>query len=609
MKNKAVRIIISALLCAVTALSLPVCAVCASTSKYPLIYVAGVEESVLYKNPNKANATVKFGVNSTSFISSCTNIAAALLLNESGAPGVVTKEINNIFADIKCNEKGYSADSTVGTYSYTLPLSEYQDDEINTDTLRAIIKNSNGKLTEKNVFVFTCDWRLSPLDTAVKLKKYVDSVLSYTNAKKVNLLCGGFGGTVGASYLYKYPIYAANRVNSVTFVDCPLWGNANIGDLMSGQLYQTVGDAHSLADLVDKIGGTTRGTAFLNYCDQDPDGFFTDIAEAFLGSGTTSTIIQYGIKLIIGEVSSAENLDRKLGKSYNDFLVSNQESIYDSVLTEALKNMPGLWAMVPEEYFDDAIDFMFGTEIINSTLYDKITSYRKNVMNNIDSVLSNAKVLGIKTNVVVNYGIQNIPLTCSLESESDSMLTTRHASAGATTVECGQGWEGCSNCTNKYHNHIVYDKSGDAVIDASSCALPENTWFIDGLAHLDFSCDTAATFLNWLINSKTQRTVWDNSNYTQFMSYTKSSKSISATATDTSTVTAYTYGDFNFDGKVTAVDSRAVLRYAIGLDTNSSKYRIAVGDVDGNGYIDTLDARLILRYALNKINIFPAEEN
>ena len=52
-------------------------------------------------------------------------------------------------------------------------------------------------------------------------------------------------------------------------------------------------------------------------------------------------------------------------------------------------------------------------------------------------------------------------------------------------------------------------------------------------------------------------------------------------------------GDVNYDGKVNAIDARAVLRYSAKLD--KTELDIFRADADGNGRINASDARLILR--------------
>ena len=56
-------------------------------------------------------------------------------------------------------------------------------------------------------------------------------------------------------------------------------------------------------------------------------------------------------------------------------------------------------------------------------------------------------------------------------------------------------------------------------------------------------------------------------------------------------------GDLNFDGKVTAADSRLALRAAVGLEKLTPAQMLA-GDVDGDGKITAADHRKILRWSV-----------
>ena len=57
-------------------------------------------------------------------------------------------------------------------------------------------------------------------------------------------------------------------------------------------------------------------------------------------------------------------------------------------------------------------------------------------------------------------------------------------------------------------------------------------------------------------------------------------------------------GDLDFDGKVTAADSRLALRFSVNLD-NPTALQSKVGDIDKNGKIDSYDARTILLKAVS----------
>lgn len=65
-------------------------------------------------------------------------------------------------------------------------------------------------------------------------------------------------------------------------------------------------------------------------------------------------------------------------------------------------------------------------------------------------------------------------------------------------------------------------------------------------------------------------------------------------------------GDLNFNGTVSAEDSRTALRIASRLE-NANEYHYFVSDADGNGTVTASDAKLILKYASRQIAQFPGD--
>ena len=57
-------------------------------------------------------------------------------------------------------------------------------------------------------------------------------------------------------------------------------------------------------------------------------------------------------------------------------------------------------------------------------------------------------------------------------------------------------------------------------------------------------------------------------------------------------------GDLDFDGKLTAADSRLALRFSVSLD-NPTSLQLKVGDINKNGKIDSADSREILLKAVS----------
>ena len=62
-------------------------------------------------------------------------------------------------------------------------------------------------------------------------------------------------------------------------------------------------------------------------------------------------------------------------------------------------------------------------------------------------------------------------------------------------------------------------------------------------------------------------------------------------------------GDANDDGRITAADTAAVLRYVVGL-ASLDELGMRNADVDGDGELTAEDAVMILRYVVNQVDAF-----
>lgn len=112
--------------------------------------------------------------------------------------------------------------------------------------------------------------------------------------------------------------------------------------------------------------------------------------------------------------------------------------------------------------------------------------------------------------VIANYGQMGIPLTSKANNQTDSLIDTKYASGGATTAKYGKKL----SAKGKY-------VSGDKAINAKTCILPDNTWFIRNLGHVDFMYGTHATiFLANLATGKVKcnlKAVQKKYKYNQFV--------------------------------------------------------------------------------------------
>lgn len=602
MKNNILKKIICCVLCAVMVLSMPLAAIAAEVNATPVIYVGGISDNVLYKNPNKNGSEVVFDINSSAFIGSVTKILAGFLLGDSKQTAtVVSAGIKEIMEPILCAPTGASLDSNVGVWYYAKPISEYKADSVYSENIKAVAAASSMYISEDKIFFFSYDWRLDAFDNAEYLYDFIDHVKAMTNSKKVSLLAVGAGGTVVNTYLHEHEEHAKGSVASIVFFNCSLLGNALIGDFMKGRVARLASDEDNFFDNIPNITGEHRGNSFMDFVSEDSLSLISNISGNLLGEGSLSNLIGSLFWEVFEMIAKGEDLHKKIGQGYNNFaLSSSADAIYNDFLKEYLRNMPGLWALVPQDSYQDAVEFLFeeGT-FENEVLADKVIEYR-DVLADTPVTLNTAKNNGINVNVVAGYGLQILPVTISLDNDSDSIESTKYASAGAVTTDNSTESGHFSYCLNSKHNH----KSPAEDIDASYCALPESTWFINKLPHGDMTNSSVAEFVVWLLFGFSQRTVRENAAYPQFLKYNKYGTLKAATSIDDD---EFFTGDVDGDGTIKAADARLALRISVGLE-NATKEMKLLADVDGDGTVKAADARLILRYSVGLENTFPVNK-
>ena len=596
---------VALLLCLAMLAALPLSAAAVTVSSTPIIYIADLEDIGLYEYPDTLQQKLVFSPKSSDFRSACVKIFSSVLTSsDNGVSGTVPgvlNGINSILNPIACNAYGKSKNPAVGPLEYNLPLSQYPGDEINTPVITAIADAVSSSVAKNRFYVFLYDWRLDPTENGTKLRQFVDRVTTASNAASVSLIGAGYGGVIANAYLYQHRTHAAQHVYSCVLLDAPLMGNALIGDLMKGKLVKKAADNTGISSNFQTISGQERGDALLRYVQDDPNNYISALTQSILGSSLGGQILGVFAKYLLIEIIQSEGSDAKIAKSYNDFVLLAGDTVYDEALRDYLRNMPGLWALIPTKDYNAALEFLYGNEIVEYELAKRIANARA-VTDHTADTLKYARADGIKMYVIANYGRQILPGTISINDLSDGIESTKYASAGAITKECGPEWTVQINCTKADHNHRAPDND----IEASTCALPENTWFIKDLKHMDFQYQTTAELIAWMVTSPTQHNVWETEEYPQYLLYSKSHKTISPYSSNAGVAaTDYILGDTDLDGAVTSADARTVLRYSVQLETPTKIMRI-VADVDGDGEILPADARLVLRYSVGLISTFPA---
>ncbi|MCH5170147.1 MAG: hypothetical protein J1F24_02545 [Oscillospiraceae bacterium] len=425
-----------------------------------------------------------------------------------------------IFDPIKCDENGDSIDPTVtvdrffedscDTYDYYIKESE--QDELSIECAETV----GGDHT----FIFTHDWRRSPLDTAKDLNEFIQNVKEKTGHSKVSINGQSMGTCIVQAYL---ALYGTQDVKNICMFSGAFTGLEMCKDLFTGHIYL------------------------------DADGIVDIIIQAIKGSPDSSVLGE-----LLKYTGLFERVIEKMAPLMNEDQYKNR--LYDEIFIPYFGMFAGVWAFVPEETFNEALNYMFFNSDFSfhpSISYiAKITAYHELVQKTLEERCTeyfNDK--NICFSIVSNYNRQIAPVTPSSTMNSDGVIETCRTSYGATVADrnsiLGKNYV---QVNDDGHNHV----SPDTVVDASTCRFPECTWFIKNMEHVKFKQGSNATLFAWLLTSEKQVTISSNPLYTQFLYYNVNA--------DYMSVYLDQYGDVDMDGDIDLVDARLALRHMLERD-------------------------------------------
>ncbi|MBR5411085.1 MAG: hypothetical protein IK104_10490 [Clostridia bacterium] len=591
-------------------------AIAAGGKDAPVIVIPDMVEVRYYQNPNTPGDTTReiFSVQSDKMTTTLTTILMGLssaATDTAKGSAQIASAIDDIFANIQCDSTGEPVNPKIGIINFNRPVAHNVEEYIYDENMQAFVTAAANNVSGEEIFYFNYDWRLDPKENGLALKTFIDNVKRDTGKSRVSIVARGYGGVVANAYAHYETEHAKQSLASFVLLDSLVMGSSLIGAVMSYRLVRTVQDTIDdlssfleIGEIYDNIKGEDIGAALARYIGEDPSGLFSGVFRNMLGTSNYSDLIAQLILKGTALIIQNEGLFTKIGSGYREILLSADEYIYSKGLREYMRNMPGLWAAVPEEYYDTAVSFMFGDEEIDPALKEKMDHGRE-VMYATELTLNALQTSGVNLNIVAGYNHQMIPITAQINEQSDGYQATRYAGIGAKTGDIDKSLSTQERCTNGNHNHM---EPGRAV-DASTCFFPENTWFIKNHKHNIYSAPSVAEFVAWLVFSDTQRSVWQHELYPQYLQESLVDGSLSPYSTyKAGDEQNFSYGDLDFDGVVSASDARLALRYAVGLDKVSSRIVEMIGNVDGKAGITAEDARLILRYAVGLEKKFPVEK-
>lgn len=439
-------------------------------AEYPLIYLTGYGAQIFSENGNHKSEMLY-----------PTGVDAAAEVKESIAPILMELAMSSATGD-------YSAYCDA-IYDSFAPI--YDDLRLNPD---GTVKDNSGTWAKSYATMYTdymygmvrfsYDWRLSPITLAAELDEFIDGVCDYYKTDKVNLLGRCYGANIISSYLELYGDKAAAKVNKVVLYIPSTMGIGLVGAIFSGDI---------------DINATTidvYAKEIIKYTNVMDDGLVKDFLLVMLSVLEQAKIMNFGVEQI------------------EDLLENIKDDLIPRLVRASYGSFPSFWSMVPDEYLDKAVDFIYNTDELKAEYegtIELITEYNELVQDNLlEKMAAYDNVY-----VVSKYNLPSAPLLGKTNPTSDGVAETYYTSVGATSADYG------SRLSAEYIGAMDEADfrflSPDEKIDASTCALPEKTWFIKNNYHDHFS-ESVDALINTIFTTE-DITVFTDAAYPQFLDY------------------------------------------------------------------------------------------
>lgn len=332
-------------------------------------------------------------------------------------------------------------------------------------------------------YYFGYDFRLDPFENARLLNAFIEHIKSLTGHDRVMVRASSMGGVVFMAYLAEF---GSNSVDACIFQSAPLQGTEVAGELLTKRIHI---DARALAE------------------------YAPNAADAGLGRDALSLLMN--ILYDTGVLPLLSGLANRVVENLFD-------KLYEEFLVPVFASMPGIWSFVSDKYFEEAVSMTLN-ESAQPELIGRVCKYHYEVQQSAGNLLNAAKANGMRIMIVAGYNIQRTPLVESYKNDSDATVDTKYASGGAVVAlrgeTLGASYVQQNACCGK--NHL----SPDNRIDASTCILPENTWFLKDMLHSTVH-DGIKEFYNWFFYSEGPADVFSNERYPQFLQDDKENLSL-----------------------------------------------------------------------------------
>jgi len=324
---------------------------------------------------------------------------------------------------------------------------------------------------ENRRYWFSYDFRMDPAHSAAQLHAYIQEVKAATGHSKVAVQFYSQGGIIAMAYLAQF---GCGDIGHLILTMSAHNGLTLASELFNGRI-AIDGDA-----LADFLRNFSRDLALLS-----------PAADLLQRSGLADLIT-----LVMRNI-----------------LPQMQERVIEEALVPLLMQYPAVWSFIPEEDYNPAKKTYLSDPKYSDFVKMIDKHHAKAGPDQAGRLLADA-AKKTKVSIVAGYGSAPIPLTSNTAYDCDMAIAAAGQSSGAVIAEVGKTLP--ADYTQKVkdgHSHL----SPDRRVDASTCLLPEQTWFVKDMMHSDILLPALDDFVAFLADSKKQPTIFTDAGYPQFL--------------------------------------------------------------------------------------------
>ena len=314
------------------------------------------------------------------------------------------------------------------------------------------------RIGAENIYFFSYDSFGNLAQTTQALYDFIQHVKADSGSGKVNLLAASQGGSIATALFEEYP-GTKNDLDKVMLAIIASLGTSIVSDLMGG-----LDASFILGYLNNFLYGAIANALY-------SAGYYSFLEKAYPYIPPIVMDCLYGFpakltKWLMGLLPS-KVIDRVAG------------NVLAGMTAEKLSHSTSFWALCPPEEYPALRGKLLGDAahagIRGQTdrYYDAQLHFKQNI--------ADFQGAGVKIYDLVCY---NLPLNVfgmnGGSRNSDGVIPAEAASFGAVFGPVDTPLPaGYTQAVNDGHNHI----SPDGIVDASTGALPEHTWYFKGVEH------------------------------------------------------------------------------------------------------------------------------